>query len=131
MLRCDIHVGIYYLPLLAQRLPLQLVDVIQRVPPWLWHEACCNTSAEQIAAVIPMVPDLDMVKNAHQLEGVATIAKFNFDERKKEGIPSLSTAGWCALCKVIAQNAENDVQGYCSRVITTCDKLSSLQERGV
>ena len=77
------------------------------------------TPAEIFACIPHCVPKANLCTQTH----VPGIAKFNFQQWKDEGRPTLLKAGWIALCRMIAANA--DVHTDCfQRIITLCDQMS-------
>ena len=115
----ELRVGNAIHAILAERLPEELDDEIKKVQ-YEWHRACGRTTAEQIAEAIPCcLPKSNLCTHSR----VPGIARFNFKQWKTDGCPTLLKAGWIALCKLIATNA--DVQTDCfQRIITLCDQMS-------
>ena len=102
--------------ILAERLPVELDDEIKKAQ-YAWHKALARTTAEQIAKAIPTCLPTTNLCTSCQVRG---ISKFDFDAWKADGRPTLTRAGWIALCRVIAMNQEVDLSG----IISLCDKLS-------
>ena len=112
----ELKVGNAIHAILAERLPLELDDAIKNVQ-YEWHLACGRTTAEQIAEAIPCcLPKSNLCTHSR----VPGIARFNFKQWKTDGCPTLLKAGWIALCKLIATNAEVNL----SRIISLCDDMS-------
>ena len=112
----ELRVGNAIHAILAERLPEELDDEIKKVQ-YEWHRACGRTTAEQIAEAIPCcLPKSNLCTHSR----VPGIARFNFKQWKTDGCPTLLKAGWIALCKLIATNAEVNL----SRIISLCDDMS-------
>ena len=104
---------------LAERLPEALDDAIKKVH-FDWHKACGRTTAEQISKAMPCcLPKANLCQQTK----VPGIAKFNFQQWKDEGRPTLLKAGWIALCRMIASNADVDTECF-RNIITLCDRMS-------
>ena len=102
--------------ILADRLPEELDDEIKKVQH-AWHVALGRTTAEQIASAIPMcLPQTNKCTSCR----VPGISKFDFAQWERDGCPTLTRSGWCALCKVIAMNKEVDLEG----IIRLCDRIA-------
>ena len=103
---------------LAERLPEQLDDEIKKVQE-AWHRAQGQVTAEEIMAGVPLMYPVTNVINGTEYPGVS---KFDFAQWEKDGQPVLSHAGWCALCKVIADKDPLNLQ-------LIFDVASDIQER--
>ena len=102
----------------AERMPNELDDEIKKVQ-LAWHKALGRTTKEQIRKAIPMcLPETNLC--CPDVCKVPGIAKFNFEKWSNEGKPILLAAGWAALCRVVAENAQVDM----SNLITLCDDIS-------
>ena len=112
----ELKIGNSIHAVLAERLPLELDDAIKSVQ-FDWHRACGRTTAEQIAKAMPCCLPKSNLCTQTKVPG---IAKFNFKQWKTDLCPTLLKAGWIALCKLIATNAEVNL----SRIISLCDDMS-------
>ena len=61
-----------------------------------WHEALQRLSPEDILAHVPQVFP---VSNRTEVPGVS---RFPMEDWQRSGCPTLTLAGWCAMCQVIA-----------------------------
>ena len=82
--------------IMAERLPEQLDDEIKKVL-YAWQVACGRITPEDIRNCIPItVPTLNAIP------GVVGISRFDFKAWGQLGQPTLSKAGWIALCSLIS-----------------------------
>ena len=83
---------------LAERLPVELEDVIKKVHK-AFHEAQQRLTAADIKKAIPLVYPKTNAVDPTNLPGVS---RWDFAQWEADGRPYLDTAGWCALCRMIA-----------------------------
>ena len=115
----ELKIGDSIHAVLAERLLLEFDDAIKKVH-FDWHKACGRTTAEQISKAMPCcLPKANLCQQTK----VTGIAKFNFQQWKDEGRPTLLKAGWIALCRMIASNADVDTECF-RNIITLCDRMS-------
>ena len=99
--------------LLADRLPEQLDDEIKGVLG-AWHEAAGRVSPEEMLDKVPLT-----LPRCGLPTPVVGVAKFDFETWKQRGQPTLTKAGWIALCELIASKDQLNLQ----HIITLCDTL--------
>ena len=98
--------------LLAARLPQELDDEIKKC--WhQWHRACSRLTAQDIMKAIPMA----YPKTGQTI--VPGVSKFDFAEWREHGSPTLTHAGWIALCHLIASKEPLNFE----RIISVCADL--------
>ena len=106
---------------LAERMPAQLDDDIKKMQ-FAFHKACGRTTAQQIMEAIPLcLPKANLCLGCP----IPGVSKFDFVTWNKERCPTMLRAGWIALIKIIAMNA-NDLD--LSKLITLCDDLAIREE---
>ena len=98
--------------ILAERLPEELDDEINNVLHE-WHAAGQRVSPEEIKNAIPTtLPKCG-------LTDIPGVAKFDFKKWEEVGRPTLTCAGWIALCRVIASKDKLNL----GHILTLCDKV--------
>ncbi len=83
--------------ILADRLPEQLDDEIKKVLH-AWHEAAGRVTPEDIMMFMP----LSYPRCSAYRTGVPGVSRFDIEKWQAEGSPTLSFAGWVALCQLIS-----------------------------
>ena len=101
--------------ILAERLPEQLDDEIKKLQ-FAFHQACGRVTADDILKAVPLTfPKCHVVD-----ESLPVLARFDFEKWERLGKPTLTTAGWIALCRTIALK---DAPGL-HHIISLCDTMS-------
>ena len=98
---------------LACRLPQELGDEIKKVP-LEWHRACGQLTARDVMDHIPMA-----VPKTGNETGVPGVARFDLAAWRAKGSPTLTHAGWIALCHLIASKEPVNFE----RIISVCAEL--------
>jgi len=98
--------------ILADRLPEQLDDQIKGVLHE-WHVAAQRITPDDIMSAIPLI--LPKANKTH----IPGVSKFDFREWERLGRPTLTQAGWVALCRVIASKDPVNLQ----HIISLCDTI--------
>ncbi len=95
--------------IIAERLPEQLDDAIKDLQHQ-WHAACQRLEPDDILAFVNLiVPKLNQVPHAYG------VAQYNIARWKSLGSPTLTAAGWMALCRAISMKDPN-----LNRILTIC-----------
>ena len=107
--------------ILCERLPEKLDNEIKLLH-LEWHRACGRLIPDQIQACIPhCVPKTNLCIKSK----ITGISRFDFKKWKAEGEPTLLKAGWIALCKLIAEEANSE----CFRdILSLCNDLTIANE---
>ena len=107
--------------ILCERLPEKLDNEIKLLH-LEWHRACGRLTPDQIQACIPhCVPKTNLCIKSK----ITGISRFDFKKWKAEGEPTLLKAGWIALCKLIAEEANSE----CFRdILSLCNDLTIANE---